>query len=80
MVKKEVKFSILCSEHEVCSDVMDVLEDLGFHNLTELDNSPSFDITGKIVVQDGEEAEKITQEIFKKAGQKVHMVEITTRT
>lgn len=74
----EAKFKILCSKHEACPDVMDVLVDLGFYRLRELNNSHSYDISAKIEVENGKEAQEIIQDLFKEC-EEIQQIQVTTR-
>lgn len=75
----ESEFKILCNEHQACPAVKRVLADLGFTNLKDLHNSPTFDISARIHVEDGKEAEKIAHEIFKECQNRVQTIQVNIR-
>ena len=76
LTKKKTKFKFLCANHEACPIVKNILSDMGFENLKDLNNSASFDISAKYHTNGREDIDKITQEIFKKTGTKITSIQI----
>ena len=79
LLKTEVEFKILCNTHQACPEVKRVLEGLGFTDLKDLANSPSFDISAKLELENEQEKEKVAREIFQKCKEKVQSIQITTK-
>lgn len=78
MLESEIK--ILCNNHQVCPQVMNILQDMGFtHIRDKSDSSPSFDISAKCNFRDGQEAEKTIEQVFEKCKGKIHQVQLTTK-
>ena len=75
----ESEFRILCNIRQACPEVKQVLEDLGFINLKDLDNSPSFDISAKISINDDKQTEEIAQQIFERCSEKIQTIQITVK-
>ena len=75
----ESEFKILCNTHQACPEVKKILKDLGFANLKDLDNSPSYDISAKVNVEHMEHAREIAQHIFEECNEKVQGIQITIK-
>ena len=73
----ESEFRILCNARQACPAVKKVLQELGFVNLKDLPNSPSFDISAKININDDKQSEEVAQKIFKRCGEKIQTIQFT---
>ena len=70
------EFKFLCNTHQACPEVKQVLVELGFTNLRDLDNSPSFDISAKYDLKDTKHAEKVARQVFEKCQRRVQTIQI----
>lgn len=78
MLESDVK--ILCSNHQVCPQVINILQDIGFTRIKDIrESSTSFDISARYRFKDGQHREKIINDIFEKGEEKIHGIKITAR-
>ena len=79
MIVLESEIKILCNNHEVCPDVMFILQRMGFTHIRDVKDSSTFDIIAKRDFRNGEDAQKTIEEIFDKCKGKIHQVQHTTK-
>lgn len=72
----KVKFKILCTSHQACPEVKNILMKLGFSDLNDLSNSRSFDISAKIELKNDSQKEEIVNNIFQKCNEKVETIQV----
>ena len=78
VLESEVKF--LCNNHQVCSEVMKILQSMGFTHIRDIqDSSTSFDISAKHNFNDGQDREKTIEKVFAKCEGKIHQIQTTTK-
>lgn len=69
------EFKILCTNHEVCDDVIDKLNNLGFIEIKH-SKEPSFDIIAKYPVNLTKSFENLAGDIFEKCKGKIQTIQI----
>ena len=74
---RKMEFKVLCSTHKACPVVMSKLKQLGFETVKETYESPSYDISAKINLENEKEIEPIIKKLIKESGNRVR--EITVR-
>ena len=79
MLEAEIK--ILCNHHEVCPEVMVILQDMGFTRIKDIsDSSVSFDITARRTFHNEKDEQETIRDVFDKCNGRVHQIEITKKT
>ncbi|MGH9998258.1 MAG: hypothetical protein ACRD90_00125 [Nitrosopumilaceae archaeon] len=69
-----MEFKILCSTHKACPIVMNKLKELGFDGVKETFESPSYDISAKINLENEKEIKPIATKLFKECGSRVREI------
>lgn len=76
---KKTEFKFLCINHEVCEEVRNTLDTLGFKDLKDLKNSASYDIAGNHESLGREKTDKLVHDIFEKTGRKIVSIKISNK-
>ena len=74
----KVKFKFLCSTHQACPEVKNILKNMGFTDFKDLNNSTSFDIFAKFELENEKEGEKIAERVLEQCQEKVQTIQIET--
>ena len=71
---RKMKFKVLCSTHKACPVVMNKLKELGFESVKETYESPLYDISARINLENEKQIEPIATKLFKECGNRVREI------
>lgn len=73
----EAEFRILCGSIEARQEVKRVMKRIGFYKFRDLDDSPLFDISARLKLDDCQAAVEVAEKIFEKCDEDVQTIDIT---